>query len=128
MMPEVQTTVIAVLDDLFFQVKIADAAKRAGMELAVVKTEEALMQRLEHKPALLIVDLNCRSIDTVQLVAALKAGPHRELPVVGYVSHVQTDLIELARNAGCDTVIARSAFSSNLPQILLRYSPPTPQV
>ena len=42
MMPDSQKTVIAVLDDLFFQVKIADAVKRASLRLVVVKTEETL--------------------------------------------------------------------------------------
>jgi hypothetical protein len=31
---------------------------------------------------------------------------------------VQTDLIQAARESGCDRVMARSAFSQNLPAIL----------
>jgi CheY-like chemotaxis protein len=122
-MSKTQATVLAVLDDLFFQVKIADAAKRAGLQLAVVKTEEALFQALEHLPVVLLIDLNCRAADPIRVVTALKAGPHRELPVIAYVSHVESELIKRAREAGCDTVLARSAFSADLPQILLRYSP-----
>lgn len=123
-MSKTQPTVLAVLDDLFFQVKIADAAKRAGLQLAVVKTEEALMQALEHLPVVLLIDLNCRTADPIRVVTALKAGPHSELPVIAYVSHVESELIKRARESGCDTVLARSAFSADLPQILRRYSPP----
>ena len=115
-------TIIAVLDDLFFQVKIAEAAKRADLQLVVVKTEEALMQKLESSPVLLIIDLNCRSVDPLQLFTSIKAGPHRDLPIIGFVSHVQSELIKRAQEAGCDNVMARSAFSANLPQILLRYA------
>ena len=117
-----QKTIIAVLDDLFFQVKIAEAAKRADLQLVVVKTEEALMQKLESSPVLLIIDLNCRSVDPLQLFTSIKASPHRELSIIGYVSHVQSELIKRAQEAGCDNVMARSAFSANLPQILLRYA------
>ena len=122
MMPDSQKTVIAVLDDLFFQVKIADAVKRASLRLVVVKTEETLLQQLDDNPVLLLIDLNCRSIDPIRLVSSLKTGATRELPIVAYVSHVQGELIKQAQQAGCDMVIARSAFSTNLPQILLRYT------
>jgi CheY-like chemotaxis protein len=122
MTPETQKTVLAVLDDLFFQVKIADAAKRAALQLVVVKTEEALSRKLEENPVAVLLDLNCRSIDPIQLVSSLKAGPHSEVPVIAYVSHVQAELIKQAQQAGCDSVMARSAFSANLPQILLRYA------
>jgi len=122
MTPETQKTVLAVLDDLFFQVKIADAAKRAALQLVVVKTEEALSRKLEENPVAVLLDLNCRSIDPIQLVSSLKAGPHSEVPVIAYVSHVQAELIKQAQQAGCDSVMARSAFSANLPQILLRYT------
>ena len=40
-MVETSKMVLAVLEDLFFNVKIADAAKRAGLDLTVVKTEAA---------------------------------------------------------------------------------------
>ena len=122
MTPETQKTVIAVLDDLFFQVKIADAAKRAALQLVVVKTEEALSRKLAENPVAILLDLNCRSIDPIQLVSSLKAGPHAEVPLIAYVSHVQADLIKQAQQAGCDNVMARSAFSANLHQILLRYA------
>jgi hypothetical protein len=42
------------------------------------------------------------------------------IPTVGYVSHVQTELIEAARRAGVGEVLARSAFNERLPEILGR--------
>jgi hypothetical protein len=35
---------------------------------------------------------------------------------------VQTDLQKLAQEAGCDTVMPRSAFSMDLNKILMRYA------
>jgi hypothetical protein len=37
---------------------------------------------------------------------------------VGYASHVQTEVIDAARQAGVDEVMARSAFTARLPEIL----------
>ena len=42
------------------------------------------------------------------------------IPTVGYVSHVQTDLIDRARQAGVGEVLARSAFSERVADILTR--------
>jgi hypothetical protein len=41
-----------------------------------------------------------------------------DVPTVGFASHVDRDLIAGARLAGCDQVLARSAFFSRLPQLL----------
>jgi hypothetical protein len=41
--------------------------------------------------------------------------------VIGYLSHVQGELKQKAHEAGCDMVLARSAFSQNLPNLLRRH-------
>ena len=51
----------------------------------------------------------------------MKADPVlTKIPIVGFASHVQTDVIEAARKAGVDDVLARSAFTQRLPEILAR--------
>jgi hypothetical protein len=40
------------------------------------------------------------------------------VPTVGFGSHVDRERLEAARSAGCDQVLARSAFFSRLDQIL----------
>ena len=113
--------VLAVLEDLFFTVKINESAKRAGLTVAFVKSQrDALDQAAEH-PALIILDLNFTSINPVELIQKLKADPDlRKIHLLGYVSHVQGELKQEAQAAGCDMVLARSAFSQNLLQIMTR--------
>lgn len=41
--------------------------------------------------------------------------------MIGFISHVQTQLRHDAEVAGCDTVVARSSFAQNLNTILERY-------
>jgi CheY-like chemotaxis protein len=115
--------VLAVVEDLFFTVKINESAKRAGLSVAFVKSErDALDQAAEH-PALIILDLNFAGIEPVQLIQKLKADPAlQKISLLGYVSHVQGELKQAAQEAGCDMVLARSAFSQNLPQILKRHA------
>jgi len=115
--------VLAVVEDLFFTVKINEAAKRAGLSVAFVKSErDALDQAAEH-PALIILDLNFAGVEPVALIRKLKADPAlQKISLLGYVSHVQGELKQAAQEAGCDMVLARSAFSQNLPQILKRHA------
>ena len=108
--------VVALMDDLFFQMKLAETAKHLGVEVKVAATPEALQALLEPPPKLLIVDLNSRSqpIAQIQRLRADKNG----VRVVAFLSHVQTDLAARARAAGCDEVMPRSAFTQNLATIL----------
>lgn len=108
--------VIALMDDLFFQMKVAETAKHAGVEFKVATTSKALLGLLEPPPQLVIIDLNARSqpLATIEKLRAAK----KDLRVVAFLSHVQTDLAAQARAAGCHEVMPRSVFTQNLSTIL----------
>ena len=115
--------VLAVLDDLFFMVKINESAKQAGLPIEFLKTETDLLARAKTNPALIILDLNYRGVDPLKVVQMLKADPETQgVSVIGYLSHVQGDLKLQAQQAGCNAVLPRSSFSQNLPQILRRHA------
>jgi len=110
------------MSDLFFSVKINDAAKKLGMTAEFVKDNTLAFEKAKLNPPLIILDLNCDAADPVDLIAKIKADPGTAgIPIVGFVSHVQTELKQRAQDIGCDTVVARSAFAQNLPAILKRY-------
>jgi DNA-binding NarL/FixJ family response regulator len=108
--------VVAYMDDLFFQMKLAETAKHLGFEVKVASNADSLLQLLEPIPALVVVDLNAKSspLDAVQRLRAVQPA----LRIVGFLSHVQTDLAAKAQLAGFDEVMPRSKFSTHLPQIL----------
>jgi DNA-binding NarL/FixJ family response regulator len=108
--------VVALMDDLFFQMKVAETAKKLGLEFKVAANGDGLLGLLEPAPELVIVDLNARQqpIEAIQRIRAERNG----LRVLGFLSHVQTELAAKARQAGCDEVLPRSAFTKNLPEIL----------
>lgn len=114
--------VLAAMTDLFFTVKLNEAAKRSGLDVEFAKTNEDAIERARTKPLLIIVDLNCHAIDGLKLVADLKGDPDlKGISIISYLSHVQGELKQKAHELGCDMVLARSAFSQNLPQILKRH-------
>ena len=116
-------TVLAVVNDLFFSAKINEAAKRAGVTLKYVTSEKDLLEKAKADPALIILDLNFEAVRPIELIGKLKATAElKHIGLLGYLSHVQTDLQKLAQEAGCDTVMPRSAFSMDLNKILMRYA------
>lgn len=115
--------ILAVVDDLLFTVKINDAAKRAGMDAEFVKSEKDVMDKLQDKPVLIIFDLNANCVDSVELIGKLKSNPEsKSISLIGFLSHVQGELKIKAQEAGANMVMARSAFSQNLQQILKRHA------
>ena len=112
--------VLAVIEDLLFTVKIADAAKRNGLQTQFVKTEQDAIAAAADKPLLVILDLNINSVDPVAIIPKLKELGR--IPILAFVSHVQGELKQKAHEAGADMVMARSAFSTNLAQILKRHA------
>src|SRR5947209_16256834 len=115
--------IVAVLSDLMFTVKIQDAAKRAGLDVTFVKSQEDALAQARSLPAVMILDLNTTAVDALELIGKLKSDAETSsVNLLGYVSHVQADLKQAAHEKGCDMVIARSAFSQNLPTMLRRYA------
>src|SRR5689334_3817652 len=112
-------TVVAVLNDLMFQVKIQEIAKRTGLRVSFVNSRNEALGLAQEKPGLLIVDLNYAAAEPLELIRKLKADEQtREVPLIGYVSHVQTNLRQAAAELGCDVVLARSAFVQKLGEVL----------
>jgi CheY-like chemotaxis protein len=112
--------VVAAVEDMFFSTKIEGAARQAGVSLKLVLDAQQLGDCLKIQvPALIIVDLNSRTCDPIELIRRIKADVSlASVPVIGFFSHVQVELERSARGAGCDQVLARSAFSSKLHKIL----------
>jgi AmiR/NasT family two-component response regulator len=110
--------VFALVDDLFFRAKIVETARQVEVELACFATPQDLVDEARaHSPALILVDLNSTQNP---MGAITQLSPGNSMPIVAFLSHVQTDLAETARRAGCTEVMPRSQFSKELPTILSR--------
>ena len=116
----IMSGVIAVVDDMFFKAKIRAVAEAVGTEISFPRSQEALIQKArEAKPELIIVDLHNQKIDPATLATELKADVElRAIPLLGFFSHVQTELQRNALAAGFNQVIPRSVFARDLSKIL----------
>ena len=112
--------VVAAVEDLLFKSKISETASTLGVEALFPRSPKKLVEKVhESPPDLLVLDLNSARFEPLQLLKQLKSDEaSRSVPVVGFLSHVQKDLAVAARESGCDRVVARSAFTRDLPEIL----------
>lgn len=113
--------IIAVLEDLLFRSKIHETAENLdGVEAKFPRSPKKLMETLrESPPDLLVLDLNSDRFEPLKLLEEIGADESlKNIPTVGFLSHVQKDLAVAAKESGCDRVMARSAFTKNLPGIL----------
>ena len=113
-------TVIAAVDDMFFVAKIRATAEHLGVELKSVRNAELLLNLAREGSAdLIIVDLQAQKLDPLAVARSLKADPQlASIRLLGFFSHVETELQKSARAAGYDVVIPRSVFSRDLAAIL----------
>jgi hypothetical protein len=114
------------IDDLFFIAKIQETARKLGIKVAFVKNEKDTIADLlalpeEERPRLIVFDLNNANAKPLTLIPKLKTKLKRATSIVGFLSHLQGELKAKAIEAGCDTVMPRSAFSQSLPNLLRRY-------
>src|SRR5471032_2757082 len=114
--------ILAVVDDLMFSSKIKTAANQLGVDLRFSRSVDGALDTMrKNQTTMVIFDLNNERIGPLAIVAAMKQDPAlASIPTVGYASHVQTDVINAARQAGVGEVLARSAFVQQLGEILSR--------
>jgi len=111
--------IIAVVEDIFFASKIRETAQSLGVRATLVKTNEQLIASLAEKPNLIVVDLHNRKLDPLQVLENVKSRDDLNgVPLVGFFSHVETELQRKALAAGYDRVLPRSVFSRDLANIL----------
>jgi DNA-binding NarL/FixJ family response regulator len=108
--------VLIVCTDLIFSTKITGTAKALGRPYAVARTQARLQEHLAATPpSLVIVDMAATGVDPLEAIRTAKAA---QIRVIAFLSHVEADTALAARDAGADAIMARSAFSAKLPELL----------
>lgn len=115
---------VILTNDIFFSSKIREAAKSNGIAVEFIKGKDGLIDTLlSRPPSVIILDLSCRKLNPVRLIKEIKStGPLKEIPMIGYLPHVDTDLKNEAVKEGCDIVFPRSRFAREVGEILSRFA------
>jgi hypothetical protein len=120
------TRIFCFIEDLFFLAKIQETARKLGVKVEFAKGDKEAVDRIlespeNGRPALLVFDLNNLTAKPMALIPKFKTKFKKAVSIIGFLNHLQGDLKMKALEAGCDTVMPRSAFSQSLPVLLRRY-------
>ena len=104
-------TIVAYVPDLMDRSKVASAAPgvtfaRTAAELVASAADASVV----------VVDLSRPGV--LDVLPGLRASVPASTRIIGFGSHVERELLEMARSAGCDDVLARSTFFSRLAELL----------
>ncbi|HEY7784868.1 MAG TPA: hypothetical protein VIB00_09080 [Pyrinomonadaceae bacterium] len=112
--------IIAAVSDLFFASKIRATAEHLGVEIRFARNLQSLIDTArQYETKMILVDLQGTNIDPIELATALhKDEQLKSIALIGFYSHVETELQERAKAAGYSLVMPRSAFSNQLGQLL----------
>jgi PleD family two-component response regulator len=112
--------VIAAVSDMIFASKIRGTAEALNVTVNFARSEDSLFDAAKTDvPSLIILDLHSTRPDPFAIAARLKADEQlRDVPIVAFFSHVETELQRRAREAGVEHVLPRSLFTKRLPEIL----------
>ena len=123
---DTRTRIICFIEDLFVVAKMQEAARKLGIKIQFAKAEKETLAAITdapeaERPSLIVFDLNNANAKPLTSIPKLKAKLKRGTSIIGFLQHIQGDLKMKAIEAGCDSVMPRSAFSQNLPNLLRRH-------
>src|SRR2546426_10869052 len=108
---------VACLEDLFFRSKIEATARHLNVPVVFVDQKGLLKLCREGKAAAVLLELGNGVLETVRQLRQEKST--RDLPVIGFLSHVDRELAREAEAAGVTRVMPRSQFSETLPDLVM---------
>ena len=106
--------------DLLFGSNVQGMLAAAGQEVELVADASAFRDALvAAPPVVVIVDLTDEALQGVQTVTEMREEHLLGgIPVVGYYSHVEPGVRELALAEGFDLVVPRSRMARECPQLI----------
>ena len=103
-------------DDMMFTSRVTGTARDLGLSVRTARAFDALKAlAASESPACVIVDLANPGLVIEDLVRWLGETYSPAPRVIAYGSHVDAETLQRARTAGCDVVLPRSKFVSELP-------------
>lgn len=112
-------TIVACVEDLFFRSKIEATARHLNVPVRFTNLTGLAQALRQGETAALLLELSANG-ETLEAVRKLrKEKETRDLPIVGFLSHVDRQLAQDAESAGVTRVMPRSQFSETLPDLVM---------
>ncbi len=113
---------LLVCNDFIFITRICDTARAMGRKVQTVKDAAAIQQQLQNTDCrLLIIDLHSGLEVLPEVPNLIAQWP--QLHVISFASHVNKELLQQGREAGCHATLPRSRFTKELVKLLETHLP-----
>ena len=111
--------ILVIATNLFFLPRIQNMAAPSGCDTRQVMTVDRLKEEMaDGDTVLVLVDLEADPDFWGEAVGrVLASGPSRP-QVVGYGGHTNTEMLQRAKEAGCDLVLTKGQFSRDLAKLI----------
>ncbi len=137
--------IVAFVSDLIFTTKIRNVVRGLGyriewlghasdLEGEDVGGEDVPGEQLQGKsgrlfdlitrfqPALLLFDLSNTDVPWRRWIPSFRSSPAtRRIPILAFGPHTNVEMMQEAKRVGADTVLARSRFTADMPNLLQQY-------
>jgi CheY-like chemotaxis protein len=114
-----QQPILALVNDLFFTLKIGDTAKSVGVPIQFASnTQEFLDSFHKTRPALVIADLTLGEADMAALFEQLaEDGSQTAVPILGYTTHADWKRTGPLHDR-CTKVVTKDTLSRRLAELI----------
>ncbi len=110
---------VACVEDLFFRSKIDATVRHLSVPVRFVTAGELPAACREEGIAAALVELSAPGEPLAAIRAIRSHDTTRDLPIIGFLSHVDRELAQKAEAAGATKVLPRSQFSETLPDLVM---------
>jgi len=107
--------IIAFMPDLIMRSKLEVATNHYQVDTLFVSDTEAFRAGLGKNVHTILIDLDADEALALEMV---NLGENSDARVIGFCSHVLTDLMEKARNLGADMVYTNSTITAAIPGLV----------
>lgn len=111
-------TLIACVEDLFFRSKIEATARHLNAPVRFVGAAD-LAGAVDAHAAAVLLELSGNGTTLSAVRELRKNRSTADLPIIGFLSHVDKELAGQAQAAGVSRIMARSEFSETLPDLVM---------
>ena len=107
-------------NDLFFTSKITNTVKEVGLAPVIAQESKAVNQQLKDPDlSLIIIDLSLNGLDTLKLLNNVKGSQSTcHIPIIAFAEHTEKELLQGAREAGCEIVITNLGIAKDLKDLI----------
>lgn len=112
-------TIVLLSNDLAVLSRVEGAARRAGETLRQARSvPQAADTCASGDVRLVVIDLSTPALDVAATVSRLRADAPTSPRLIAFGPHVHEHRLAEARDAGCDLVVTRGQFFSQLDSLL----------